>query len=78
MLIHFNNGQRTTDDGHPPDSKLVVIVAGEASADLHGSNLVMAMKRLVPTSSSGASAGRKWRKPESISFSPLLKWLWSV
>jgi len=51
MLIHFNNGQRTTDNGHPSDSKdskLVVIVAGEASADLHGSNLVMAMKRLNP------------------------------
>ncbi len=34
-----------------PDSKyfkLVLIVAGEASADLHGSNLVHAMKRLDP------------------------------
>jgi lipid-A-disaccharide synthase len=34
-----------------PDSrehKFVVIVAGEASADLHGSNLVKAMKRLDP------------------------------
>jgi lipid-A-disaccharide synthase len=48
MLIHFNNGQRTTDNGYPSYSKLVVIVAGEASADLHGSNLVMAMKRLHP------------------------------
>jgi lipid-A-disaccharide synthase len=30
------------------DSKFVVIVAGEASADLHGSNLVKAMKKLAP------------------------------
>ena len=30
------------------DSKFVVIVAGEASADLHGSNLVKAMVRLNP------------------------------
>jgi len=30
------------------DFKLVVIVAGEASADLHGSNLVKALKRLRP------------------------------
>lgn len=32
----------------PSDLKSVVIIAGEASADLHGSNLVMAMKRLDP------------------------------
>jgi len=39
------------DNGYPfgsRDSKSVVIVAGEASADLHGSNLVKAMKRLNP------------------------------
>ncbi len=30
------------------DRKLVLLVAGEASADLHGSNLVHAMKRLCP------------------------------
>jgi lipid-A-disaccharide synthase len=30
------------------EQKLVVIVAGEASADIHGSNLVKAMKRLDP------------------------------
>jgi len=39
------------DNGYPfgsRDSKFVVIVAGEASADLHGSNLVKAMKRLNP------------------------------
>jgi lipid-A-disaccharide synthase len=30
------------------DQKLVLIVAGEASGDLHGSNLVRAMKRLDP------------------------------
>ncbi len=32
----------------PVKSKLVLIVAGEASADLHGSHLVTAMKRLDP------------------------------
>jgi len=35
-------------DVFPGDSKFVVIVAGEASADVHGSNLVKAMKRLDP------------------------------
>ena len=39
------------EDGQPfnsEDFKFVVMVAGEASADLHGSNLVKAMKRLNP------------------------------
>ena len=33
----------------PLDSRLVLVVAGEASADLHGSNLVRAMKEADPT-----------------------------
>ncbi|MBW2217278.1 MAG: hypothetical protein JRF34_08805, partial [Deltaproteobacteria bacterium] len=51
MLIHSNQKQRATDNGHSFESgasKSVVIIAGEASADLHGSNLVTAMKRLDP------------------------------
>jgi lipid-A-disaccharide synthase len=32
----------------PVNSRLVLIVAGEASADLHGSHLVAALKRLAP------------------------------
>jgi lipid-A-disaccharide synthase len=51
MLIHSNQRQRATDNGHSFKSgvsKSVVIIAGEASADLHGSNLVTAMKRLDP------------------------------
>jgi lipid-A-disaccharide synthase len=32
----------------PKDSKLIAIVAGEASADLHGSSLVKAIKRVDP------------------------------
>ncbi|MBW1737339.1 MAG: lipid-A-disaccharide synthase [Deltaproteobacteria bacterium] len=35
-------------DAFSRDLKFVVIVAGEASADLHGSNLVKAMKQLAP------------------------------
>ncbi len=39
-----------TDASRKParDGKLILIVAGEASADLHGANLVKAMKRLNP------------------------------
>jgi len=51
MPIHLNNGQRTADSGPAVNRKkarLVLIVAGEASADLHGANLVTAMKRLNP------------------------------
>ena len=51
MLLHGNNRQQTTVKSPPFDSeasKFVVIVAGEASADLHGSNLVTAMKLLNP------------------------------
>ena len=51
MLIHPNQRKRATDNGHSFESgtsKSVVIIAGEASADLHGSNLVTAMKRLDP------------------------------
>ncbi len=44
MLTHSSNSSPSD----LKDSKLVVIVAGEASADLHGSNLVTAMKRLNP------------------------------
>ena len=33
----------------PPDSKKIMIVAGEQSGDLHGSNLVKAMRRIDPT-----------------------------
>jgi lipid-A-disaccharide synthase len=41
MLEYWSIGKLKT-----PPSKKVLIVAGEASADLHGSNLVRAMKRL--------------------------------
>jgi len=51
MVAPSRNGQQTTDIEPGFESKnsgLVVIVAGEASADLHGSSLVKAMKRLNP------------------------------
>jgi lipid-A-disaccharide synthase len=51
VLIQLDNKKRTTGDGRNPDSrdfKLVIIIAGEASGDLHGSNLVKAMKALDP------------------------------
>ena len=44
MLTHSSNS-RAMDPG---DFKSVVIIAGEASADLHGANLVAAIKRLNP------------------------------
>ena len=51
MLIHSHKARGTVTKGDcaaPRDFKLVAIVAGEASGDLHGSNLVEAMKRLDP------------------------------
>ena len=42
-----------------PDSLLVLIVAGEASADLHGSNLVKSMKRLRPSLTFWGIGGKK-------------------
>ena len=51
MLIHSKQGKWTTEKNLPfksGNSKSVVIIAGEASADLHGSNLVKAIKRLDP------------------------------
>ena len=48
-----------------PDSrehKLVVIVAGEASADLHGSNLVKAMKHLDPDIKFRGIGGKKMER----------------
>jgi lipid-A-disaccharide synthase len=41
------------------NSKLVLIVAGEASADLHGSNLVRAMRRMDPGISFQGIGGRE-------------------
>jgi lipid-A-disaccharide synthase len=41
-------GEKCARDTFSGDLKFVVIVAGEASADLHGSNLVKAMKKLSP------------------------------
>ena len=51
MIFKVDDRQQTAIKSPPFDlenSKFVVIVAGEASADLHGSNLVKAMKRLKP------------------------------
>lgn len=42
-----------------PHEKLVLIIAGEASADLHGSNLVLAMKRQDPDISFCGIGGQK-------------------
>jgi lipid-A-disaccharide synthase len=42
-------------------SKLALIIAGEASADLHGSNLVKAIKRLDPSFSFIGIGGEKMR-----------------
>ncbi|SPD75092.1 Lipid-A-disaccharide synthase [uncultured Desulfobacterium sp.] len=44
------------------DSRLVLIVAGEASADLHGSNLVTAIKGIDPTVIFKGIGGEKMRK----------------
>ena len=44
------------------DSRLVLIVAGEASADLHGSNLVFAIKSLDPNIVFWGIGGEKMRK----------------
>jgi lipid-A-disaccharide synthase len=44
------------------DHKLVVIVAGEASADLHGSNLVKAMKHLDPGIKFRGIGGKKMER----------------
>ena len=41
-------GEECPRDEFSGDLKFVLIVAGEASADLHGSNLVKAMKKLGP------------------------------
>ncbi len=41
-------GEECPRDAFSGDLKFVVIVAGEASADLHGSNLVKSMKKLAP------------------------------
>ncbi len=49
--MRFAGKQRSGENGYPRDRKgpgLVLIVAGEASADIHGANLVQAMKRLNP------------------------------
>ena len=43
----------------PGDFKSVVIIAGEASADLHGANLVTAMKRLNPEVIFSGIGGKK-------------------
>ncbi|MCP4668212.1 MAG: lipid-A-disaccharide synthase [Deltaproteobacteria bacterium] len=43
-------------------SRFVVIVAGEASADFHGSNLVKAMKKLNPQVSFKGIGGQKMRQ----------------
>ena len=51
MFLHLENDKPVAikeQQRDSTDSKSVVIVAGEASADLHGSNLVKAMKRLDP------------------------------
>jgi lipid-A-disaccharide synthase len=51
VIIHSHKARGTDPKGDcaaPRDFKLVAIVAGEASGDLHGSNLVKAMKRLDP------------------------------
>ena len=48
-MIRLSEAVRiSSPSSHNRDHKLVLIVAGEASADLHGANLVHAMKRLCP------------------------------
>jgi lipid-A-disaccharide synthase len=44
------------------ESRLTLIVAGEASADLHGSNLVRAMKTLDPYMAFWGIGGRMMEK----------------
>ena len=46
----------------PPDSKKIMIVAGEQSGDLHGSNLVRAMHRIDPDLRFYGIGGRKMRE----------------
>ncbi len=62
-LLHPENGwvsgEKRARDAFSKDFKFVVIVAGEASADLHGSNLVKAMKRLDPGIVFWGVGGRK-------------------
>ena len=46
----------------PPDAKKIMIVAGEQSGDLHGSNLVRAMHRIDPDLRFYGIGGRKMRE----------------
>ena len=49
-------------ENRPPDSKKIMIVAGEQSGDLHGSNLVRAMHRIDPDLRFYGIGGRKMRE----------------
>jgi lipid-A-disaccharide synthase len=65
VLMKFNNGRGTDTDldlSISKDVRLVLIVAGEASADLHGSNLVKAMKTLDPSIVFWGIGGKKMER----------------